>query len=420
MSVASFISRRVSLNSSKGGLSPAVGVGIAAVALAVLVMTCALAIIRGFKHEISSKISGFNSHITIIPAALSSGSEQNSDAESSILTLTPSLASILESQPYISQYELQVSAPAIFKTREDFRGIYLKSLSSLENRRFVEESLQSGSIPDFSNDSAKNLTLIPSRIADALNLKVGDKIDTYFITDRIIVRPLRIAGIYNSHFNAFDESFAFSSLPLIQEVGNIKSNQATSIVVSVNDFNQLEENSLDLMNSLAEGYTSGKIFRQYSVSNAKQSGAGYFNWLSMLDTNVIVIMTLMTIVAIITIISGMLILMVDKIRLIALLTAMGASRKLISRIFMRLATRIALIGLIIGDILGISLLYIQRTTHFIPLDPDSYYIDFVPVEVSIPELVILNIAVLIIIRIALLLPARFAGKVAPARTLASE
>ncbi len=423
MSVSFFIARRLSLNSSKGGFSPAVGVGIAAVALAVLVMTCALAVVGGFKREISSKITGFNSHITLTSVASGEDnldSELNADSRSMIISLTPSLREIFDSSPYISDYSLQASAPAIFKTHDDFRGVYLRSLSGRDNLRFIQESLQSGSIPDFSQDSSRNLVLIPSLIADALSLKTGDRIDTYFMTDRIIVRPLRIAGIYNSHFSTYDGAYAFSSLPLIQEIGNINSNQGTSVVINVNDFNRVQENSANLMHKLTEAYISHKIYKQYNVTNALQSGAGYYHWLSMLDTNVIVILTLMIIVAIVTIISGMLILMVDKIRIVALLKALGASRRLIGNIFKRLALRIAFFGLIIGNVIALALLYIQDYTHFIPLDAESYYIDFVPVKISFAEIALLNLAIIFIIWLSLMLPARFAGKVAPARILASE
>ncbi|MDE6558632.1 MAG: hypothetical protein K2K29_01940, partial [Muribaculaceae bacterium] len=280
--------------------------------------------------------------------------------------------------------------------------------------------LQSGSIPDFSQDSSRNKVLILSLIADALSLKTGDRIDTYFMTDRIIVRPLRIAGIYNSHFSTYDGAYAFSSLPLIQEIGNINSNQGTSVVINVNDFNRVQENSTNLMHKLTEAYISHQIYKQYNVTTALQSGAGHYHWLSMLDTNVIVILTLMIIVAIVTIISGMLILMVDKIRTVALLKALGASRRLIGNIFKRLALRIAFFGLIIGNVIALTLLYIQDYTHFIPLDAESYYIDFVPVKISFAEIALLNLAIIFIIWLSLMLPARFAGKVAPARILASE
>ena len=429
MTVANFIARRLSISSAGNKMSPAVAVGIAAVALAITVMACAIAIVGGFKREITNKVAGFNSHITITPMIeaedatkefYTSEGNATSREPSNLLTLTPTLKSILDSRPYVTDYSLQAAVPAIFKTSSDFKGSYLKSLTGKDNLNFVESSMVSGKIPDYTKDEAHNDILISASIASDLGLKTGDRIDTYFITDKILVRKLRIAGIFNSHFEIFDDTYAFGSLPLVQELGNVSPTQATSIVVSTDNFSNIDQYAEDLTATLLNAYAEQRIYRLYNVTSARQSGMGYFHWLDMLDTNVIVVLTLMTIVAVITLISGMLILMVDKVRVIALLAALGASRQLISRIFIRLAAKIALIGLLIGDAISLCLLYAQKETHFMPLDPDSYYIDFVPVEISVPAILVLNIAIIAIIWVALILPSRFAGKVAPARTLARE
>lgn len=419
MSIALYISRKLSLASEGKKLSPAVGVGITAVALAVLVMICALSIVGGFKREITRRVAGFNSHLLLTLASDSQDVESPSEA-SNMLTLTPTLSSILEQQSFITDYALQAAIPSIFKTPNDFKGAYIKSLTGLNNKEFVESSLISGKIPDYDSPDSKSDILLSSSIANELGLKTGDKIDTYFITDDILVRRLKVAGIYDSHFEAFDQTYAYGSLPLVQEIAKVNSNQATSIAISVDDFSKVDEYAAELSHILMGAYASGRIFRLYKVVSARQSGQGYFHWLDMLDTNVVVILTLMIIVAIVTLISGMLILMVDKIRIIALLSALGARRSLIRGIFIRLAAKIALIGLIIGDSVALALLYFQHETHFFYLDADSYYIDFVPVEISFPSIIILNLCVFAIIWLALLIPSRFAGKVAPARTLARE
>ncbi len=430
MSVSFFIARRLSLASEGKRLSPAVGVGIAAVALSVIVMACAIAIVEGFKREITSKVAGFNSHIVLTPMITGEFADSSSEAElhsgssasetSNIMSLTPTLKSILDSRPYVTDYSLQAAVPVIFKTRSDFKGAYIKSLSGEDNLEFVTNSLEQGQIPDYSRPQNRYDIVISSSIASDLGLKAGDKIDTYFITDKILVRRLNISGVFNSHFDAYDRTFAFGSLPLVQEIGGIGPKEATSIVVSVDDFSKVEEYAADLSGTLIDAYQSGKIYRLYKITNARESGQAYFHWLGMLDMNVIVVLTLMMIVSVVTLISGMLILMVDKVRIIALLSALGASRRLISRIFIRLSAKIVVIGLLIGDTLSLALLYTQDRTHFLPLDPDSYYIDFVPVEISLPALAILNAAVLVIIWISLILPSRFAGRVAPARTLSRE
>ena len=419
MGATLYLARRLSLSSGGKKSSPAVRVAITAVAMSVIVMMWAVAVVTGFKTEISTKVSGFNSHLSISPDPDSNDS--NGDAASgAVMTLTPTLKSMLDDVPYITDYALQVSIPAIFKTNDDFKGIYLKSLSGSALRRFIESSIIEGRIPDYNVDSCRNHIAVSRKAADQLGLHPGDVIDTYFISDAIRARRLKVAAVFDSHFDAFDDSFAYSSLSLIQELGNLSPNQGTSLALTTDDLDNVTLYAADLQRHLFKTYADQTIYRPYAVSSARQSGAAYFQWLSLLDMNVIVVLILMTVVATITLISGMLILMVDMIRFIALIGALGASRRQISRIFMLMAARIAIYGLLIGDITGISLLILQAKSHFIPLDPDSYYIDFVPVEISIPAILIMNICVLAIIFISLAIPSRFAGKAAPARTLASE
>lgn len=417
-----FISRRISL-SSEGSrkLSPAIGVGITSVALAVLIMASAISIVTGFKKEITSKVTGFNSDITISIADYRDDSDTTAYTENSkLLSLTPTLRSILDEAPFVDDYAIQATIPAILKTSKDFKGAYLKSFTGRNLHQFIAGSIEDGHIPDFDSEDAKYDILISRAIASKLHLKAGDKIDTYFITDRLLVRSLNISGIYNSHFDIYDDVSIYGSLPLVQELAQLNATEGTAIVISTDNFDNVEEYTATLQNRLIDEYTNGRVYHVYQVTNARNSGVSYFHWLGMLDTNVLVILTLMTIVAIVSLISGMYILMVDKIRLIALLSALGASRKMIGRIFVYLSARIALIGLLIGDALAIGFLYLQKSTHFLPLDPDSYYIDYVPVEISPLAIIILNIVTLIIIFASLLLPSRYAGKTTPARTLSQE
>lgn len=419
MGATLYLARRLSLSSGGKKSSPAVRVAIAAVALSVIVMMWAVAVVTGFKSEISGKVAGFNSHLTLSPDH-DTDAPGNVSADGGVMTLTPSLRSILDEAPYVADYALQVSIPAIFKTSGDFKGVYLKSLSGSALQNFIGSSVIEGCMPDYTADSCRNQIVVSRKIADQLGLRPGTPIDTYFISDAIRARRLEVAAVFDSHFDTFDDSFAYASLPLIQQLGNLSPTQGTSIAITTDDFNNVSIYAADLQRRLFTAYAEQSIYRPYSVTSARQAGAAYFQWLSLLDMNVIVVLILMTVVATITLISGMLILMVDKIRFIALITALGASRRQISRIFMLMAARIAVYGLLIGDITGLSLLLIQAKTHFIPLDPDSYYIDFVPVQISIPAILILNIVTLAIICISLIIPSRFAGKAAPARTLANE
>ena len=382
--------------------TPAIKVAVAAVALSVAVMLAAIAIVLGFKEEITRKVIGFNPHIVLrVNPALSH--------DEYLVSLTPSLRQILDDTPYIDSYSLSASAPAIFKTDEDFKGIYLRSASGDYGGRFLESQLDEGKYPDF--DKEEEALVISRMAADQLKLRAGDTLPMYFITEQVQVRPLRIAGIYNSHFSSYDDIFAFGSLPFIQQTGKIGKEEGTSINIFVNDFDRVQDYALDLRQRLDEAFTKGLIYRYYDIETALTSGANFFSWLSLLDTNVAVILALMTAVALITLISGMMILIVDKQRFIAIMKALGASNRLLRKIFVWLTVRVAFTGLIIGNAIILVVLFLQQKYHYIPLDADSYYIDYVPVELSAPQILILNGAIIVVTYIMLLLPSRFVGSI---------
>lgn len=413
MNFSFFIARRLTLSSDGHKSSPAIRVSVAAVALSVTVMLAALAVVIGFKREIREKVIGFNSHITVY--ASPSGTD-----EDNILTMTPSLKKLLEKEPYIESFSLGASIPAILKTPTDFKGIYLRSLNGDHTVSFINSCLVSGKMPDYSRSESKNDIVISALAASQLGLKAGDRIDTYFISDDVRVRRLRIAGIYNSHFDSYDQVIAYGSLPLIQGIAGLSATQGTSLQIHTGNADEIDSHAARLRETLLTGLADGTLYRYYHVDNAHTQGAGYFHWLSLLDTNVAVVLTLMTIVAIATLISGMLILILDKKRIIGTVRAMGASIGDVRKIFIYLALKVALAGMAIGNAVTLLLLYIQDRWHVLPLDPEAYYIDFAPVEISWWSVVILNSACFITIYLSLILPSRFVSGISPSDAMRNE
>lgn len=416
MRTALFIFRKLRTGTDGKRSTPAVKVATAAVALSVAVMIAAISIVGGFKREITNRIVGFNSHLTMYVAA--------GDEEGNTLTLTPTLRTILDSIPYVTSYELQAAIPAVIKTPTDFKGVYFKGAQDADHLKFIGENLEEGHLPSYANNSKSGENslevLVSRKAASQLNLKAGDEIDTYFISDKFQTRRLKIAAIYNTRFSDFDDVFIYGDIGLVQELVGLQPNQGSSMRIETDDLDNVEYYAADLRNILFTGLVTGRVSRQYNIETVHARGAHYFQWLSLLDTNVAVILVLMTIVACITLVSGMLIIILDKIRFIGLMKALGAGNKLLRQVFILLAIRIAAIGLVIGNALIIILLYVQDKTRFIPLDPDSYYIDFVPVELNPIAIIGLNIAVLVVIAIVLLVPSAFVAKIAPAKTLHGE
>lgn len=413
MNYSLFLARRLGLSEGGRKSSPAVKVAVTAVALAVAVMLASVAIVLGFKREIREKVIGFNSHISLyaVPAG---------ESDTNLLTLTPTLCNMLDDMDFVTDYSLEASIPAILKTKTDFKGVYMRSLGGASIRNFLTENLEEGAIPDYGNEDNSQKILISKIAADQLGLKKGDKIDTYFITDDVRVRRLEIAGIFNSHFDTYDGIYVYGALPLIQQLGNIEKDQGTNLMIQTDDFNRVEEYSEVIGATMQKALAEGLVYRNFKVQNALTQGAGYFQWLSLLDTNVIVILLLMTVVAIATLISGMLIIILDKKRFIGIIRSLGAPVRNVRKIFVFLAMKVALIGLIAGNVLMLSLLWAQQRWHILHLDPDAYYIDFVPVEMAPGWFLLLNAGIIVVIYLSLILPSIFAAKISPAETMRYE
>lgn len=412
MNYALYLGRRLALGSGGRKASPGVKVATAAIALSVAVMVASIAIVLGFKREITDKVLGFTSHMV-----MTANAEAGDD---NIITLTPTLKKILDSQDCIKDYTLLISLPTILKTPEDFKGVYLKTLSDNQTRDFLKSNLISGRIPDYSQDSTK-LEVVMSRIAaNQLGLKQDDKVDCFFINDDIMVRRLKIAGIYDSHFDAYDDLMLYGSRSLSETFSGLKSNQGSSIIITTKDFNNLDEETIALQSVLEKALADGLIYKRYGLENAHVQGVNYFQWLSMLDTNVIVVLTLMMIVGCVTLVSGMLTLILDKKRFIGLIKALGASNAKVREVFVYLAMRVALTGILIGNALIIAILLVQDRMHIFKLDASSYYIDFVPVEMNWLAFGILNIGVIFIVYLTLIFPSRIISNISPSSTMRSE
>lgn len=408
-----YIARKLSLADEGEKRSPAIAVAVTAVALSIAIMIASISIVFGFKREITNKVIGFNSHLSLT-ATESDGLEDN------LVSLTPTLRSVLNNEPYITGYCLEVSMPAILKTPDNFKGVYLKALEGNNSREFINQNLISGKLPDFSLPENKEKVVISETASRQLGLKTGQKVNIYFITDCIHVRNMEIAGVFNTHFDAYDDIYIYGAMNLITEIAELPKDKGTNLKIYTDNFKNIDTYTLRLRERIDRAYTEGEIYKPYKIDNARTYGASYFRWLDLLDTNVVVILTLMTIVSVITLISGLLIIILDKIRFIGLMKALGTPDKALRRIFIYLSIRITVLGAIIGNGLAIGILALQQSFHIIPLDPENYYIDFVPVELHWPDIILLNAGVIAVVYVSLILPSRFVSKISPIKTMRYE
>lgn len=377
-------------------------------------MLIAVSVVSGFRSEIRSKIIGFDAHISLYPSI-------HNEQDPQLITYTPELKKFINSRPYIKKAGLLATAPVLLKTPDAFKGLYMRGVTPDYDISFITSTLCDGKVPAYSDREAGKEDIIISRAtAEKLNINPGDSVNMYLVADNIRARRVKVSGLFDTHFNAYDQYFAYASAAIIQELTSIDDNQGSAIDIVTTDFDKLPEHTDRLIEDLNREISNDNIHQNFQLTTTLEKGNHYFAWLDLLDTNVWVILTLMTVVAAFTLISGMLIIILEKVRLIGILKSLGASKRKIRQIFIFLAIRISIIGLLIGNAIALAVMFLQKQTHAIPLDADAYYMDFVPVNINPIHILIINAAFIVVIYLALILPSRFAARITPAETMRFE
>jgi len=391
-------------------------IAVAGVALALMVMELSLAVASGFKHEIERKVMGFDALVSVLPAY-----DYYTATSASEMTLNDSLQRVIDSTLPGTVAVPAFSRHAILKTDNDFLAVECLSHGKGHNSSFERSIMTDGTWPDFNGQHNSDSIVISRPIADRLGLATGDKVYLYFfVDDRPKARRAFVAGMYRSNFEEYDNAIIYTSLPLMQGLGSQDSLSCTSISIEGLTKNDVEPATEQLQNALLQAYSKGEITTVHPVNNIFNTGALFFNWLDLLDTNVIVIFILMICVATFTLISSLFIIILDRVPTIGLLRALGATRRQVSQIFVHIALRLVGKGIFIGNILAIGIMLIQNLTHFIPLNPQMYYLAYVPFEINWLSIIALNAGVALGAWLILIIPARIAARVDPAATMRYE
>ena len=413
MSVITFIANRFNREErdNQQMSRPAVRIAIIGIALGLAVMLISIAVIVGFKREVRNQIIGFGSHIQVM-----SYNNYNS-LEADPITLTPQLDSLLHSTPNITDIQHIATQPGIIHTPEAFQGILLKGVDSTYNWDFFSRNLIDGTIPDPSQPTS-HFSLISSSIARAMNLKVGDNFTIYFATNTLRARKFTVTGIYQTTFSDYDKLYIITDINHIQRLNNWAENQFSSLEILVKDYALLNKTSSDLFNKIIiYSHSTDNLCRVETIENLTPQ---IFDWLAMLDMNAIVIIILMLAVSGFCVISGLLILILERSATIGLLKSLGASNWTIRKIFLVQSTYMISRGMIWGNLIGLTIIAIQYFTHIIPLDPTSYYVDHVPVQLPLSAWILINIGLAIASITMLVGPSYFVTRISPAEAMRKE
>lgn len=389
----------------------AIHIATAGVALGLAVMIVSICVVRGFQNEISSKLTGFSSHITILN-------------DSSFLT--PESYPIVTDKVFVDKIKgvkgvkhvQRVSQKlGILKTNETYHAISLKGIGSDYDTSFIKENLIEGSLPNFNDEKSTNKIVVSKMLADILDLKVGSKVFAYFFEETIKMRKFEIVALYETNLPQFDENFVLTDLATVNRLNKWEADQSSSLEVHIDDYNDLDITQIRIGRLINGTHDrNGSTYTSLSVKENPQTGAAV-SWLEVLNMNVLVILVLMTGVAGFTMISGLLILILERTRTIGVLKAMGATNTRIRHTFITYAALIVVRGLVIGNIVGLGLVYIQQYFGVVTLDPASYYVSEAPVLVNWAWIVGLNLATLLITVLALVVPSFVISRIQPAKAI---
>ncbi len=392
---------------------PAIRIATAGVAIGLAVMIVSVCVVLGFKHTIRDKVVGFGSHIQVADFMTLHQSEQYP------VVMNDSMTHVLKAIPGVKYVQRFAVKEGILKTDTDFLGVVFKGVGSDFDSTFIHQNMVEGSIPHFSDSVSSNRILVSQLMADKLRLKTGQRIFAYFIDrDGVRTRRFTISGIYQTNLKKYDESVVFTDICTAVRLNGWEADQASGAELTVNDFDSLYKTAdcvVEKVNRTVDHYGE-----TYSSATIRELNPQIFQWLGLMDMNVWIILALMLVVAGVTMISGLLIIILERTSMIGVLKALGARNSTIRHTFLWFAAFIIGRGLLWGNILALGLLALQRFTGIVKLDPQTYYVSTVPIELNWLYIVALNVATLVISVFMLVAPSYLVSHIHPAKSMKYE
>lgn len=403
-----FIAKRIiSGKEHKSSISyPIIKIAITAISLGVIIMMIAIATGDGLREKIRTKISGFKGHIQIT----------NYDANNSDVSIIP-IDKNQDFYPNFSSVEgiknVQVFANQVglIRTKKDFEGIVFKGVSSDYDWTFFQDYLISGKLPNFNQKRTRDV-LLSKTIMDRLQLQLNDTINVTFFKNQNNKLPsnrkLVITGIYNTGFLEFDKNIMIGDLRQVQRLNKWNENQVGGFEIIIENFDDLQQKSKEIYKEIDATLDATSIVSNYP---------GIFEWIELFDNNSWFIIIIMILVAGINMITALLVLILERVSMVGILKAMGSSNWSIRKIFLYNASYLIIVGLFWGNLIGISLLLLQKHVGFIALDPETYYVSQVPVSIDVLSIIILNIGTLVLCFVMLIIPSVIITKIQPSKSI---
>ncbi|WP_223033826.1 ABC transporter permease [Hanstruepera marina] len=389
--------------------APIIKIGITAIAIGMVVMLIAIATGIGLQQKIRDKVVAFNGHIMISKF----GSNNSHESDNSI-SLQQDFYPEFKVVEGVSHIQAVATKFGIIRTESDFEAVIVKGVGGDYNWDYFQEYLIEGRLPDFSETRNEDV-LISKYIANRLNLKLGDTIQTYFMREDINkpprIIPYKIVGIYNSGFQDFDKTYIITDLKHIQRLNNWDEDQVGHFELFVDDYSQLQK----IQEQVYQNTPS-----EMNTITVEQKFDTIFEWINIFDKNIYGIIGIMILVAGINMITALLVLILERTQMIGILKALGSSNLSIRKIFLYNASYLVVLGLFWGNVIGLGILLAQKYFKLFPLNPDVYYVSEAPVFLSLGYVIALNIGTFVMCMLMLLLPSYIITKISPVKAMRFE
>jgi lipoprotein-releasing system permease protein len=412
-----FLAKRIHFSKvdgdNKRATPPVVRIAMAGIALGLAVMIISVAVVVGFKKEVRNKVIGFNSHIQL------TNFDNNISYESIPISIDDSLRNAILSYPEVSHIEEFATKPGIIKTDSAFQGIVLKGMAAGYDSTFFRKNLIEGNMINVDSVNMSNQALISEALSKMLGLACGDSFLTYFIENETArARKFLISGIYSTGFDDYDKLFVVCDIKQIKRINRWDDDMASGLSIFIRDYDRLDDVTEELYFSLID--KKDKNGNTYYIRSIKELNPLIFNWLSVLDSNVAIIIILMITVSGFTMISGILIIILERANMIGILKALGQTNKSIRTTFLYVAFFLIVKGMFWGNLTGLGFCFLQSHFQWFKLDSKVYYIDSVPIDIGILSVVLINIGSLLASMFMMIAPSYMITKIEPAKSIRFE
>ncbi len=397
MNVARYISHKIDGADSGSFTSTVTKIAIISIALGVAVMIVSFAILEGFRNEIQSKIFSFGAHLTISKYDNNNSLEVEPIGNGQLLNDLKRFPQIKSTQPFARK-------TAIIKTKEEVLGVVLKGIDERNSPSLMRQNLVAGRFITFPDTAASDQVLLSRKVADKLRLKVGDDALFYFIQNPPRIRRFTVSGIYQTGLDEFDEVYVIGDIRQIRDLNAWPDSLVGGMEVVLKDFNQLDPIADNLYENLRYDLKLDKITEEY---------AQLFDWLQLLNRNVVIFLLLIVFVATFNMVATIFIMILERTNMIGVLKAIGATDNQIRSMFFFRGLNLTIKGILYGNLIGLGFCAIQYFFHIIPLDPENYYMDRVPIHWDPLIIVLLNVATFLMSLLAVLIPTFLISRIKP-------